>query len=251
MRPVFGTLEWGKKNNGVLTRTERLHFLRNMAFLAAREVTDIVRTKLGLLKPVNLELSDLTPPDTRMVKDAEELARDTHTQDLLSHAYRSYYFGAMIAAYRKLKYDSEVYFTAAILHDIGLTESRIAPLKQCCFAVSGGRQARDFLLNKDHPAVKAQIVGDAISAHLNLHLPVRKYGAVASLVAKGAVCDLFGFEKRRLPEKFKSDLLGTYPAGDLQAALLSKEELAPGSRLDFGRKLSGGLPERIWIHDIK
>jgi hypothetical protein len=251
MRAAFGTLEWGMKNNGVLTHTERLHFLRNMAFLAAREVTDVVRTKLGLLKPVNLELSDLTPPDTRMVKDAEELARDTHTQDLLSHAYRSYYFGAMIAAYRKLKYDSEVYFTAAILHDIGLTESRSAPLKQCCFAVSGGRQARDFLLSKDHPAVKAQIVGDAISAHLNLHLPVRKYGAVASLVAKGAVCDLFGFEKRRLPEKFKSDLLRTYPAGDLQAALLSKEELAPGSRLDFGRKLSGGLPERIWIHDIK
>jgi hypothetical protein len=181
MRPAFGTLEWGKKNNGVLTRIERVHFLRNMAFLAAREVTDVIRAKLGLLKPVNLELSDLAPPDTRMVEDAEELARDTHTQDLLAHGYRSYYFGAMLAAYRKLKYDREVYFTAAILHDIGLTESRIAPLKQCCFAVSGGRQARDFLLSKDHPAVKAQIVGDAISAHLNLHLPVRKYGAVASL----------------------------------------------------------------------
>src|SRR5258705_13106641 len=101
--------------------------------------------------------------------------------------YRSYYFGAMLAAYRKLKYDREVYFTAAILHDIGLTESRIAPLKQCCFAVSGGRQARDFLLSKDHPAVKAQIVGDAISSHLNLHLPVREYGAVPPLGAKGAV----------------------------------------------------------------
>src|ERR1700681_4534815 len=107
MRPVFGTLEWGKKNNGVLTRTERLHFLRNMAFLAAREVTDIVRTKLGLLKPVNLELSDLAPPDTRMVKDAEEYAGATHTQDLLSHAYRTYYFGAILAPYYKLKYDGE------------------------------------------------------------------------------------------------------------------------------------------------
>src|SRR6202790_517796 len=177
MRPVFGTLEWGKKNNGVLTRTERLHFLRNMAFLAAREVTDIVRTKLGLLKPVNLELSDLTPPDTRMVKDAEELARDTHTQDLLSHAYRSYYFGAMIAAYQKLSYDRETHFAAALLHDIGLTESRIAPLKQCCFAVSGGRQARDFLLDKHYPPAQAQVVGDAISAHLNLHVPAREYGA--------------------------------------------------------------------------
>jgi hypothetical protein len=104
---------------------------------------------------------------------------------------------------------------------------------------------------KDHPAAKAQIVGDAISAHLNLHLTVRKYGEVASLVAKGAVCDLFGFEKRKLPEKFKSDLLRAHPAGDLQAALLSNEEMAPGSRLDIGRKLFGGLPERIWIHDIK
>jgi hypothetical protein len=251
MKPAFGTLEWSKKNNGVLTRTEQFHFLRNMAFLAAREVTDVIRAKLGLLKPVNLDLSDLAPPDTRMVKDTEEFARDTHTQDLLSHGYRTYYFGAMIAAYRKLKYDKEVYFSAAILHDIGLTESRISPLTQCCFAVSGGHQAHNFLLSKDHPAAKAQIVGDAISAHLNLHLPVRKYGEVASLVAKGAVCDLFGSEKRKLPEKFKSDLLRAYPAGDLQAALLSNEEMAPGSRLDIGRKLSGGLPERIWIHDIK
>src|SRR5216684_4366843 len=245
MRPAFGTLEWGDKNNGVMTRTERLHFLRNMAFLAAREVTDAIRAKLGLLKPVNLELSDLTPPDTRMVKDAEELARDTHTQDLLSHAYRSYYFGAMLAAYRKLRYDREAHFAAAILHDIGLTESRIAPLKQCCFAVSGGRQARDFLLDKHHSPEQAQVVGDAISAHLNLYVPIRRYGEIASLVAKGAVCDLFGFEKRRLPEEFKSELLRTYPAGDIRAALLSDEELATGSRLDVGRKLFGGLPEHL------
>ena len=146
----------------------------------------------------------------------------------------------MIAAYRKLKYDKEVYFSAAILHDIGLTESRLSPLTQCCFAVSGGHQAHDFLLSKDHPAAKAQIVGDAISAHLNLHLPVRKYGEVASLVAKGAVCDLFGFEKRKLPEKFKSDLLRAYPAGDLQAALLSNEEMAPGSRLENIRRPTSG-----------
>jgi len=61
MRPRFGTLEWGERNNGVLTRSERFRFLRNMAFLAAREATDVIRTKLGLLKPVNLELSDLAP----------------------------------------------------------------------------------------------------------------------------------------------------------------------------------------------
>jgi hypothetical protein len=56
MQATFGTLEWGKKNNGVLTRTERVQFLRNMAFRAAREVTDVIRAKLGLLKQVNPRL---------------------------------------------------------------------------------------------------------------------------------------------------------------------------------------------------
>src|ERR1700681_3086950 len=134
----------------------------------------------------------MDPADTRILKDGEQYASATHTQDLLSHVFRTYYFGAMLGAYHKLKYDRETFFAAALLHDIGLTESRIAPLTQCCFAVSGGRQARAFLVGKHHPTAQAQVVGDAISAHLNLYVSVRQYGEVASMVAKGAVCDLFG-----------------------------------------------------------
>jgi hypothetical protein len=250
MRPKFGTMEWGKMNNGTLTPTERLHFLRNMAFLAAREASDAIRDKLGFLKPVYLDFSDFALPDTRMVQDAEVFARETHTQDLLSHGYRTYYFGAILAAYSRLTYDKELFFTAALLHDIGLTESRVVPLKACCFGVSGGLQVHDFLLCKGHPPEKAQIVGDAISAHLNLHLPVHEYGEVAALVAKGAVCDLFGFGKRRVNANFKKDLLRAYPAGNMHDALLSQEQMAPRSRLDVGRKLTGGLPERLWIQNI-
>src|SRR5258708_656180 len=198
MRPKFGTLEWSKKNNGALTPTERLHFLRNMAFRAAREASNAVREKLGLLKPVDLEFSDFdglqeteffpncirrfsssqeklgllkpvdlefsdfAPPDTRMAKDAEVFARETHTHDLLSHGYRTYYFGAILASYGRLKYDKELHFAAAVLHDIGLTDSRAVPLKACCFAVSGGRQVQDLLVCKGHPPDKSRIVGDRI-----------------------------------------------------------------------------------------
>src|SRR5258706_7822944 len=187
MKLTFGTLEWSMKSNGVLTRAEKLHFVRNMAFLAVREASDVIRDKLGLLRPVHLNLSDLAPPDTRMVKEAEEFAQATHTNDLLFHGYRTFYFGAILAFYHKLKYDKEIHFTAALLHDIGLTEARAVPLKQCCFAVSGGRQVRDFLIAKEHPAEKAEVIGDAIFAHLKLHLPVDEYGPVAAVVAKGAV----------------------------------------------------------------
>jgi hypothetical protein len=249
MEPKIGTLEWSMKSNGVLTPIEKLHFVRNMAFLAVREASDVLRDKLGLLKPVQLSVSDLAPPDTRMAKEAEEFARATHTHDLLFHGYRTYYFGAILASYHELKCDKELHFTAALLHDIGLTEARAVPLKQCCFAVSGGRQVRDFLIAKEHPSEKAETVGEAICAHVNLHLPIDEYGPEAVLVTKGAVCDLFGFEKRRIHIKFKRELLRDYPAGDIQSALLSKEEMAPGSRLDFGRKLTGGLPERLWIQN--
>jgi len=250
MKPLFGTLEWSTKNNGVLTPAEKLHFLRNMAFLAVREASDFLRDKLRLLNPVNLTLSELAPPDSRMTKEAEEYGRATHTHELLFHGYRTYYFGAILASYHKIKYDKELYFTAALLHDTGLTNARNVPLKQCCFAVSGGRQVRDFLIANKHPVDKANIIGEAICAHLNLHLPLDEYGSIATLVAKGAICDLFGFEKRRIQSKFRREILRAYPAGDVQSALLSKDEMAPGSRLDFGRKLTGGLPKRLWIQDI-
>src|SRR5580692_1997975 len=138
MSAKLGTLEWGKKNNGALTPIERLHFLRNMAFLAAREALDALRDKLGLLKAVDLDFPDVALPDTQMAKDAEVFARETHTQDLLAHGYRTYYFGAILGAYSKLTYDRELHFTAALLHDIGLTDSRAVPLKACCFAITGG-----------------------------------------------------------------------------------------------------------------
>jgi hypothetical protein len=156
MKPKFGSLEWSLKNNGVLTTSEKLHYIRNMAFLAVREVSDVFRDKLGLIKPIDLKLSDLAPPDTRMVKEAEEFARETHTHDLLAHGYRSYYFGAVLASYHKYKYDKELHFTAAILHDIGLTEARAVPFKQCCFAISGGRQVHDFLVKKKTSSRKSE-----------------------------------------------------------------------------------------------
>ncbi len=182
-----------------------------------------------------------------MVKDTEEFARDTPTQDLLSHGYRTYYFfGAMIAAYRKLKYDKEVHFSAAILHDIGLTELRISPLTQCCFAVSGGHQALS----------RAKVTRPQSPNSWRRNFGTPQFAFACSQVRRGGFTGgercrlrLVWFEKRKLSEKFKSDLLRAYPAGDLQAALRSN--MAPGSRLDIGRKLSGRLPERIWIHDIK
>ena len=162
----------GERSNGLLTPTERFRFLRNMAFLATREVTDVIRTKIGLLKPVKSQSFLTWPRRTRAWSKMQKSMRAPP----IHKTYCRTATARITSAPCLLRIVSQIYreahFAAALLHDIGLTESRITPLKQCCFAVSGGRQARDFLRSKDHPAAKAQVVGEAISAHLNLHVPV-------------------------------------------------------------------------------
>src|ERR1700722_13042445 len=178
MSANFGTLEWSKKNNGVLTPIERLHFLRNMAFLAARKALDALRDRFGLLKPIDLDFPDFAPPDTQMARDAEVFARETHTQDLLAHGYRTYYFGAILGSYGKVTYDRELYFTAALLHDIGLTDSRAVPLKACCFVAlcSGDVCGSDeiarlsFIIRLTNAPATPAIVGEATKREV---FPVR------------------------------------------------------------------------------
>ena len=46
----------------------------------------LIRDKFGLLNPVDLNFPDFTPPDSKMAKDAEVFARETHKQDLLRTA---------------------------------------------------------------------------------------------------------------------------------------------------------------------
>ena len=250
MQAQFGSFEWGAPRNGRLSRIEKLTCIRTLAFLAVREATDVVRAACGLVRPAEAELGDLAPPDSRLVKETEQHARETHSKTLLFHCYRTYYFGRLLSAYDRIKCDPELLFATAMLHDLAIANSASVSVKDCCFAVSGGRQAYAFLITKDYPPETAEVVRDAISAHVNLHLPVKRYGEVAALVTKGAVCDVFGFERRRLGNRFKADLLRTFPPGDLKGALLAPEDIAPDTRLAFYSGLSGGLPEHFWTQSF-
>src|SRR5580658_770007 len=246
MQSRFGSFEWGATRDGKLSRIEKLSCIRTLAFLAVREATDVVRSACGLLRPEEARLEDLAPPDSRLARDTEQHVRETHSEALLFHCYRTYYFARLLSAYDRIKCDSEVLFATAMLHDIAIANSATVSVKHCCFAVSGARQAYEFLVARKHPPETAEVVRDAISAHVNLHLPVKRYGEVAALVTKGAVCDVFGFERRRLGNRFKADLLRTFPPGDLKGALLAPEDIAPDTRLAFYSGLSGGLPEHFW-----
>ena len=144
----------------------------------SQEQVDADRRRLGLLNPKYILIETLTPPDSKMVKDALAYAEETHVAPLLRHSWRTYCFGALIASHDGIEFDRELGFTAAILHDLGLTASANPRPCDCCFAVGGALQAREFLLSKGHSREHSDAVAHAISVHLNIHVPVEEHGAL-------------------------------------------------------------------------
>ena len=136
---LMGTLAWADKTGGQLSADEKIALARNLASLRAEMVFDEARYRLGLLRPTKIELDTLAPPDTKLVRDADEFARSVYPDVLWAHCLRTYYFGAQVAAFDGIKFDREVFYAAAICHDVGINEGVAGPVAVCCFAHSGGR----------------------------------------------------------------------------------------------------------------
>jgi hypothetical protein len=215
----MGTLAWGDGNGGELSRPEKIRLVRNLAFVQVRDVVDAIGQRLGWLRPAAISLDEMAPPETALARDAMQLAVETHDQALLFHSWRTYYFGAMLAAHERIEYDRALFFSAAILHDIGLTNGHSPRLCDCCFALSGGARVRDYLQAKGHPKEVGDKVGDAVALHLNGWVSKSRHGAVAHLVSRGAGCDLFGAGRHRLEEASLAQVLKRYPRDGVIEAL--------------------------------
>ena len=82
---------------------------------------------------------------------------------LLAHSVRSYCWGATIAAREGWEFDRQLLWTAALIHDVGLTR---LPRNRTCFEVAGSEIARRFLENAGMPSEEADRVARAIVLHM-------------------------------------------------------------------------------------
>lgn len=239
-RPAMGTMAWGRGRAGALGLGEKLRLIGNLGYLQVREAVDGIRHEVGLLRTSTIELNDLLPPDTSLVRDALGFAEETQQQALLFHSWRTYLFGVLLAAHEEIPVDRSLLFAAAILHDTGLTSGHTPQVTERCFALSGGDRVDAYLREKGHPHEVAYQVGDAIAIHLNAWVSVKRYGAEAHLVSRGAVCDLFGAGRRRLPHDSLVQILRLYPRAGMIEGLRFETAVHPaGSRPAVMTRLAG------------
>jgi hypothetical protein len=188
-----------------------------------------------------VSIGGISAPDSAFTRKAAALVEQVHNRDMLHHVHRSWWFADFLGRKRGLKYDREVVYLAAIMHDLGLSQAYMADKR---FEVDGADAAR-ALLREDHfPEAKAQAVWDAIAFHSSIGIAEYKEPEIA-LVHMGSHLDVLGFYYDEVTPKLIDDTLALYPRvgfpAAFQAALAEvvrkKPILAAGTGLvDIGHR---------------
>jgi cyanamide hydratase family protein with HD domain len=185
----------------------------------------------GHARPEGLCDSDLPIPDSELANQATRLVRELSPTFLFNHGVRVFMFADAIGRHNKLKYDREVVYLAAVMHDVGLI-SRFNGTG--AFEVEGAGVARRFLLAHGLPERRADLVHEAIA----LHAAVGKASKMApeiALVHFGAGMDVVGLRAEDLSTETVRHIVDAYPR------LGFKKAFSEALKDEIGRKPSSHM----------
>ncbi len=144
--------------------------------------------------------------DSRVAREAAELARESSPPYLFNHAARTYVLGALIGRARGQAFDEELLYLSCILHDLGLTERFAGELP---FEIEGAIAAERFLRGRGFAPERAAVVWDGIAMH---PLPIAEYKRPEiALVAAGAGADVVGAGLERINEAHRAQVMQAFP----------------------------------------
>ena len=130
-----------------------------------------------------MRLANIEVVDSSLVRDSIDLARIHCSPYLFNHVMRSSLLATLVAKQAPAAPDPELLACAAILHDLGLTETYEASER---FEVDGANAARDFLKTKGVEPPGLQLVWDAIALHTTGSIARHKELEVACCAAGSA-----------------------------------------------------------------
>ena len=136
----------------------------------------------------SINSTEFSIPDSELAKKATQLVAEVSPKFLYHHCVRSYLFGDILGKRDGIKYDRELLYLGAVLHDLGLTERFDGEQR---FEVDGADAARAFVLKHGLSDEKAEIVWDAIALHTSIGIASRKQPEIA-LVHLGVSADILG-----------------------------------------------------------
>ena len=241
---MVGTLAWARRTGGRLSRRDRLELLVQGV---RRQAADLMPGRGSRARAV-LELDGYAPPDSALARDAEELCREVSEPFLEAHCQRVNLWGVAIGRHEGVDFDEEALYVASLTHDLGLTARfRGHDPEAACFSLDSASGARAVIRPHGWPEPRVDTVAEAITLHLNAHVPLAK-GAEAYLLQIGAALDVTGYRLGDVDRATRAAILAAHPRHDMKRAFVAlmhdELRLHPESRpafftrrLRFGRMI--------------
>jgi hypothetical protein len=162
-------------------------------------------------------IAGIRVPDSKLAREATDLAREHGTPLLLAHSLRVYLFGAIQGRQRGWEFDHELFYVGAMFHDLGLTARYRS--RDHRFEVDGANAARDFLRDHGIDEASAGLVWDAIALHTTPEIPWHKRPEIA-LMNGGTAADVIGRGVDEIPASDREAVLAAYPRVDFACGIV-------------------------------
>jgi hypothetical protein len=160
------------------------------------------------------EIAGVRIPDSALAQKAVDLTFRVSPAVVWTHVLRTFVFGSMVGRAQKMRYDEELFFLGAVLHDLGLTAEFRGAQR---FEVAGADAADAFLKDQGVDTERREIIWDAIALHTSVGIVTRKRPEIA-LVHIGAGIDVVGLELDKLPTALVSETIEKLPRHDFNRA---------------------------------
>ena len=187
---------------------------------------------LGFQRLHDVVPEDWSIPDSGVAVQAIETASSFCPAFMVRHCFRSYCFGAILAARNQLTLDRETFFVAAMLHDLGLCDAHADDPGS--FEWVGARLAHSFCLTAEQGEARAATVHNAIALHTSVGIADRGAPEIA-LLHFGTGMDLFGMRIDEMPRDTLELVLASYPRGafkdEFSPCLSHQAQLKPESQI--------------------
>lgn len=138
-------------------------------------------------------IKDFPFPDSPVVREVKAFVQTELDEQTFNHSNRVYIYGTALVRthFPSWTYDSETYYLACLLHDIGTAERFLATTK-LSFEFKGAIVARDLILSLGGVEDQADSVCDAIVRHQDIFVKGGNITMIGQILQLATILDNVG-----------------------------------------------------------
>jgi hypothetical protein len=184
-----------------------------------------------------------TRPDSRLARRAEKFVAEVSPPFLTNHCFRSHFFAVALAERDRVRFDAELLYVAALLHDLGLV-ARFDTGR--CFEEDGADTAAALAAEAGWPPERCDALAEAIRLHLAVAVELED-GPEAFLLWHSTGLDVVGSRFGELSAETVSAVLASYPRLDFKQGFteLIADQAERKPECWAAAAMQRGLAERI------